>query len=241
MNQIPFYTAFGAGLISFVSPCVLPLVPGYLSFLSGVSLDQLQETEAQAGIRGRVLANSLAFVFGFSLVFVLLGASATFVGKLLLEQLPLLSKLAGALIVLFGLHTMGVLRFGWLYREKRVQIQRKPVGLLGSALVGVAFAFGWTPCIGPILAGILTYASTQETMGQGIGLLALYSLGLGVPFVLAGLGFERFLAIADRFKRKMRAIELASGLLLVVIGLMIATNGLTWLSGRLGFLGQFAL
>lgn len=241
MSSIPFYTAFGAGLISFVSPCVLPLVPGYLSFLSGVSLDELRDSEAQEGIRGRVIANSLAFVAGFSLIFVLLGASASFVGQFLLAQLPLLSKLAGALIVVFGLHTMGVLRFKWLYQEKRVQLQRKPVGLLGSVLFGMAFAFGWTPCIGPILAGILTFASTQETMAQGIGLLALYSLGLGVPFVLAGLGFERFLKVADRFKRHMRAIELTSGLLLVVIGLMIATNSLTWLSGKLGFLAPFAI
>lgn len=241
MSSIPFYTAFGAGLISFVSPCVLPLVPGYLSFLSGVSLDQLRESDGQEGIRGRVVANSLAFVLGFSLVFVLLGASASALGQVLLAQLPLLSKLAGGVIVLFGLHTMGLLRFAWLYQEKRVQIQRKPVGLLGSALVGVAFAFGWTPCIGPILAGILAYASTQETMAQGIGLLALYSLGLGVPFVLAGLGFERFLKLADRFKRRMRAIEIASGLLLVVIGLMIATNSLSWLTGKLGFLTPFAL
>jgi cytochrome c-type biogenesis protein len=241
MSSIPFYTAFGAGLISFISPCVLPLVPGYLSFLSGVSLDQLREAEAQQAIRGRVVANSLAFVVGFSLIFVLLGASASFIGQFLLAQLPLLSKVAGALIVVFGLHTMGVLRFSWLYQEKRVQLQRKPVGLLGSVLFGMAFAFGWTPCIGPILAGILTVASTQETMAQGIGLLALYSLGLGVPFIMAGLGFERFLKVADRFKRNMRAIEVTSGLLLVVIGLMIATDSLTWLSGRLGFLNQFAI
>jgi len=239
LSSIPFYTAFGAGLISFISPCVLPLVPGYLSFLSGVSLDQLRES--QEDVRGRVLANSVAFVLGFTLIFVLLGASASFVGQFLLAQLPLLSKVAGGLIVLFGLHTMGVLRFSWLYQEKRVQLQRKPVGLGGSALFGMAFAFGWTPCIGPILAGILTFASAQETMGQGIGLLALYSLGLGLPFILAGLGFERFLKVADRFKRRMRAVEIVSGLLLVAIGLMIATNSLSWLSGSLSFLNKFAI
>lgn len=241
MSSIPFYTAFGAGLISFISPCVLPLVPGYLSFLSGVSLEQLRDAEEQQAIRGRVLANSLAFVAGFSLIFVLLGASASFIGQFLLVQLPLLSKLAGALIILFGLHTMGVLRFSWLYQEKRVQLQRKPMGILGSVLFGMAFAFGWTPCIGPILAGILTFASAQETLAQGITLLALYSLGLGIPFILAGLGFERFLKVADRFKRRMRAIEVVSGLLLVVIGVMIATNSLSWLAGSLSFLNFLAI
>jgi cytochrome c-type biogenesis protein len=241
MSSIPLYTAFGAGIVSFISPCVLPLVPGYLSFLSGVSIDQLRTAEAKAEVKGRVLANSLAFVAGFTLVFILLGASATALGKLLLAQLPLLSKLSGALIIVFGLHTMGLFKLSWLYQEKRVQVNRKPVGLLGSMLVGIAFAFGWTPCIGPILAGILAYASTQETLAQGVSLLTVYSLGLGIPFVLAGLGFERFSRLADRFKRRMRVIEVTSGVLLVVIGVMIATDSLARLSGYLGFLNEFAL
>jgi cytochrome c-type biogenesis protein len=241
MNSIPLYTAFGAGLASFLSPCVLPLVPGYLSFLSGASIDQLRATDDNQQVRGRVLANSGAFVAGFSLVFVLLGASATALGQLLLAHMPLLSKIAGVLIIGFGLHAMGLFKLSWLYREKRVQISRKPVGLFGSVLVGMAFAFGWTPCIGPILAGILAYASTQQTMGEGITLLAAYSIGLGIPFLLAGLGFDRFSRIADRFKRQMRAVEIASGLLLVAIGVLIATNSLTMLSGSLGFLDKFAL
>ncbi|MFP5501748.1 MAG: cytochrome c biogenesis CcdA family protein [Candidatus Sericytochromatia bacterium] len=241
MNSIPLYTAFGAGLASFLSPCVLPLVPGYLSFLSGASIDQLRAEGGDREVRGRVIANAGAFVVGFSLIFVLLGASATVLGQLLLAQMPLLSKVAGVLIIGFGLHTMGVLKLGWLYREKRMQLTRKPVGLLGSGLVGMAFAFGWTPCIGPILAGILAYAGTQQTMGEGITLLAAYSVGLGIPFLLAGLGFDRFSRIADRFKRQMRAVEIVSGLLLVGIGILIATNSLTALSGALGFLAPFAL
>ena len=241
MTSIPLYTAFGAGLASFLSPCVLPLVPGYLSFLSGASIDQLRESDGDREVRGRVFANAGAFVVGFSLIFILLGASATLLGQVLLSHMPLLSKVAGVLIIGFGLHTMGVLKLSWLYREKRMQLARKPVGLLGSVLVGMAFAFGWTPCIGPILAGILAYAGTQQTMGAGITLLAAYSVGLGIPFLLAGLGFDRFSRIADRFKRQMRAVEIVSGLLLVGIGILIATNSLAMLSGSLNFLAPFAL
>ncbi|MFN3429488.1 MAG: cytochrome c biogenesis CcdA family protein [Candidatus Sericytochromatia bacterium] len=241
MNSISLYTAFGAGLASFLSPCVLPLVPGYLSFLSGASIDQLRASDGHSEVRGRVLANAGAFVAGFSLVFILLGASATALGQLLLAHMPLLGKIAGVLIIGFGLHAMGVLKLSWLYREKRVQLSRKPVGLFGSVLVGMAFAFGWTPCIGPILAGILAYAGTQETMGEGITLLAAYSVGLGIPFLLAGLGFERFSRLADRFKRQMRAVEVVSGLLLIAIGVLIATNSLSLLAGSFGFLNAFAL
>lgn len=238
MSAITYSTAFAAGLVSFLSPCVLPVVPGYLSFLSGVSLDQLREGSAS---KGRILASSLAFVAGFAAVFTALGASATAIGQLLMQHQTLFSRLAGLVIVILGLHMLGVFKLSWLYQEKRVQVQRRPVGLPGAALVGVAFAFGWTPCIGPILAGILGLASTQESLPQGVGLLATYSLGLGLPFVLAGLGFERFMKVADRFKQHMRSIEMGSGALLVAIGVLIGTGGLARLSGYLGFLGAFAL
>jgi cytochrome c-type biogenesis protein len=185
------FAAFVAGVLSFVSPCVLPLIPGYLSYISGLSLDEMQGSAqgeaAAAAARRRVIVASLFLVLGFSVVFVSLGAAASAVGQFLLERLRLLSKIAGAVVILFGLHTMGVLRIDWLYSEKRVQVERKPTGAIGAFLVGLAFAFGWTPCIGPILAGILAIAATQDTIGKGVQLLAVYSLGLGVPFLLTAV------------------------------------------------------
>jgi cytochrome c-type biogenesis protein len=228
--QIPLYTAFFAGLISFLSPCVLPLVPGYLSYISGVSSDQMR-AGADAETRRRVMVNASGFVLGFSLIFIALGASATALGQLMLAQLEVLSKIAGVVIIVFGLHTMGLLRIKWLYMEKRVQLSSKPLGLLGALVVGMAFGFGWTPCIGPILASILAIAATQETVGQGISLLAVYSLGLGIPFLLAGLAINQFFALFDRLKRHMRIIEIVSGLLLIGVGLLMFTNNLTMLSG----------
>ena len=231
-SQVPLYTAFFAGLISFLSPCVLPLVPGYLSYISGVSSDQMR-AGADAATRRRVMINAFGFVLGFSLIFVALGASATALGQLLLDQLDLLSKIAGAVIIVFGLHTMGILRIKWLYMEKRVQLSSKPLGALGAVVVGMAFGFGWTPCIGPILASILAVAATQETMTQGISLLTVYSLGLGIPFLLAGLAINQFFSVFDRLKRHMRWIEIASGLLLIGVGLLMFTNNLTMLAGWL--------
>lgn len=241
--QIPLYTAFFAGLISFLSPCVLPLVPGYLSYISGVSSDQMR-AGADAETRRRVMINASGFVLGFSLIFIALGASATALGQLMLTQLEMLSKVAGLVIIVFGLHTMGLLRIKWLYMEKRVQVSNKPLGLLGAVVVGMAFGFGWTPCIGPILASILAVAATQETVGQGISLLTVYSLGLGIPFLLAGLAINRFFALFDRLKRHMRLIEITSGLLLIAVGLLMFTNNLTMLSGlfqQIPLLNQLAL
>ncbi|HEX6212437.1 MAG TPA: cytochrome c biogenesis protein CcdA [Methylomirabilota bacterium] len=222
--------AFAAGVLSFISPCVLPLIPGYLSYISGLTLDEMQGTgdpAAAAAARRRVLVASIFFVIGFSLVFVSLGAAASAIGQFLMERLRLLSKIAGLVVIVFGLHTMGVFRIGWLYSEKRVEVRRKPVGLLGATLVGIAFAFGWTPCIGPILSGILAIAAAQETVGQGVSLLAVYSMGLGVPFLLTALGVNRFFAAFARIRRHYHAIEIVSGLLLVVIGVLIFTDRFT--------------
>ena len=183
--------------MSFISPCVLPLIPGYLSFVSGVTLDEMRGSWAAASRlparRRRAVIMSLAFVLGFSLVFVSLGASATAIGSLLMEHLSLLGKIAGIVIILFGLHMMGVLKIGWLYNEKRDADVAKPAGFFGAMLVGVAFAFGWTPCIGPILAAILAVAATQESVGEGVKLLAVYSAGLGVPFIATSLAINKFL------------------------------------------------
>jgi cytochrome c-type biogenesis protein len=231
MENVSLLAAFVGGVLSFISPCVLPLVPGYLSFVSGLSLDQMTGTGAAnvrtAGSRRRVFVSSLAFVLGFSLVFVTLGASASALGQLVGGNLRLLGKVAGVLIIVFGLHTMGLLRIKWLYRDTRVQAQHTPAGPLGALLVGIAFAFGWTPCIGPILAAILAIAGTQDTVGQGVLLLAVYSLGLGVPFLLTALAVERFFGAARTIKRYYRTIELVSGALLVLIGVLIFTDRFT--------------
>lgn len=228
--DVSLVAAFVAGLLSFISPCVLPLVPGYLSFVSGVTLDEMRTPGSGsivAAARRRVFLSALAFVIGFSLVFVSLGASASMLGQFLMERLNLLSRVAGVVIIVFGLHTMGLLKIDWLYREKRLQTTGKPAGLLGALVVGVAFAFGWTPCIGPILAAILTVAGSQETVGEGVRLLAVYSAGLGVPFLATALAVNQFFAAFARIRRHYHAVEVVSGLLLIVIGVLILTNRFT--------------
>lgn len=231
MENVTLFAAFVAGVLSFISPCVLPLIPGYLSFVSGVTLDEMRGTGApgQASIaaRRRAVIMSVAFVLGFSLVFVSLGASATAIGTLLMDHLSLLGKIAGVVIILFGLHMMGVLRIGWLYSEKRMQTSGKPAGFLGAMLVGIAFAFGWTPCIGPILAAILAVAATQESVGEGVKLLAVYSAGLGVPFIATALAINKFFAASARIRKHYHTIEVISGVLLVAVGVLIFTNRFT--------------
>jgi cytochrome c-type biogenesis protein len=226
-QNVTLLAAFAAGFLSFVSPCVLPLIPGYISFVSGVSVEEMRADAAPATSRLQVFLTSLAFVIGFSLVFVALGASATAVGKFLFARLPLFSKIAGAVLIVFGLHTMGVFRLAFLDTEKRVHSQRKPAGPLGAMLVGVAFAFGWTPCIGPILGGILAIAGSKNSVAEGVTLLAVYSLGLGIPFLITSLAINQFFGAAKRIRKYYHAIELASGALLIVIGLLIISGQLT--------------
>ena len=237
-DNVTLLAAFGAGLLSFISPCVLPLIPGYLSYISGLSLDEMRGVPVAGGgnavavarppgVRRQVVLSSLAFIVGFSLVFVSLGAAASAIGQFLAERQALFNRIAGAVIVIFGLHTMGVLRIEWLYQEKRVHTSRKPAGFIGAGLVGVAFAFGWTPCIGPILAGILALAGSQETVAKGVRLLAVYSLGLGVPFLATALMIDRFFSAMGRIRRYYHTIEIVSGALLVAIGLLIFTNKFT--------------
>ena len=238
MDALTLLTALGAGVISFISPCVLPLVPGYVSFVSGISLSELAEQsgEEYRERRRRVVRNTLVFVLGFSIVFVAMGASATYAGQWLAGNRLWLSRIAGTVIVLFGLHVMGVLRIGFLNLEKRLHTDREPVGLIGSFGIGLAFAFGWSPCIGPILATVLVLAAQRETVGQGIVLLSVYSLGLGAPFLLTGLAVNRFLSISRKIKARMRAIEIGSGALLIVIGALVFTDSLQALSRYLTFL-----
>jgi len=241
MESVNILTAFIAGIISFISPCVLPIVPGYISFVSGVSLQELRnESDVDAEHRRRLLrqvaANSILFVLGFSVVFVAMGASATYIGHWFAANRTILARVAGVIIIIFGLHTMGITPIKWLNYEKRIQTQNKPVGLVGSFLIGLAFAFGWSPCIGPILAGVLTLAATQETVTQGVTLLASYSLGLGVPFIATGLATNRFLDLFARVKKHMRWVEITAGILLVIVGVLVATDQLQVLSRYLTFL-----
>ncbi|MFQ5791920.1 MAG: cytochrome c biogenesis CcdA family protein [Acidobacteriota bacterium] len=241
MENVTLVTAFIAGIISFISPCVLPVVPGYISFVSGVSLQELRgnaevSEERRRRLLRQVAANSLLFVLGFSLVFVAMGASATYIGRWFAENRTILSRVAGVVIIIFGLHTMGLTPIKWLNYEKRFQTNSKPLGLTGSFLIGLAFAFGWSPCIGPILAGVLALAATQETVSQGVALLGVYSLGLGIPFLGTGLAINRFLSLFTRVKKHMRAVEMVAGVLLIVVGVLVATDKLQILSQYLTFL-----
>jgi cytochrome c-type biogenesis protein len=220
-QEVTLVTSFIAGFLSFISPCVLPLIPGYISFISGLTLEEMQGTATPTASRAHVLAASLAFVLGFTVVFVAAGASATAIGRFLFEHAPIVKKIAGTLLVVFGLHMMGVFRIRLLESDKRIHTQKKPAGPLGAFLVGTAFAFAWTPCIGPILGGILAMASSRNSVSEGMQMLAVYSLGLGVPFLLTSVAINHFFAAAARIRRHYRLIELISGGLLIGVGLLI--------------------
>jgi cytochrome c-type biogenesis protein len=211
----------------------LPIVPGYLSFISGLSFDEMQNADNRRAVRKKITVNCIAFIIGFSIIFISLGASATAVGQFLHDQINLISKIAGVIIITFGLHMIGVFKIPFLNYEKRFTTNAKPIGLIGAGVVGMAFAFGWTPCIGPILAGILAIASQQDTVWKGIVLLACYSLGLGIPFLLAGLSITLFYNVFNKLKRHLHKIEIVGGILLVIVGVLIMTNYLTVLSGYL--------
>jgi cytochrome c-type biogenesis protein len=229
-ESVSVLAALLAGLVSFVSPCVLPIVPGYLSFISGVNVAQLKGQEPPPALTRRVALTGLAFVLGFSTVFVTLGAAATLMGALLQQHKRALGIVGGVVIVVLGLHTMGVIKIDWLLAEKRATVREKPLGLLGAYVVGLAFAFGWTPCIGPILGAILLYASQQETVMHGILLLSAYSAGLGLPFLASALAINGFFRVFGRLRGSMRAIEVGAGVLLVGVGVLLLTDRLTLLA-----------
>ena len=288
MADVSLLGAFLAGLVSFLSPCVLPLVPGYISMLSGIGMEQLRQGQQP---RAGLFASSLSFVIGFSVVFISFGASASAVGTFLRENRSLLAPIAGALILLFGLHLLGVLIkltvraglilgavlallgviallrggalvdglgyvhffslsligfFGpvmtrWLNRDVRLRTQSTQPGIWSGFLLGFAFAFGWTPCIGPILATVLALAAASDTIARGVLLLAIYSAGLAVPFLLTALGIGQFLRFYQRFRKHLHAVEVFSGVLLLFVGGLIFVNRLTWMAGKLGFLNSIVL
>lgn len=221
--------ALSAGFLSFLSPCVLPLVPSYLSFVTGMSLDDLQE----GADRGRTLRYALLFVGGFSLIFLLLGASASFLGQFFRLYEIWIARIGGAVILALGLHLAGVLRIAPLVREVRIHVADRPVGYLGAVGVGMAFGAGWTPCIGPVLGAILTFAGVQDTFWRGVGLLGVYSAGLAVPFLMTALAVDRFLLLFVRFRRFLPMVQKGSGLLLVVLGFLLMTGTFTALTSWL--------
>ncbi|TCD11956.1 cytochrome c biogenesis CcdA family protein [Oricola cellulosilytica] len=224
MFDIGFGAAFLAGLLSFVSPCVLPIVPPYLAYLAGISFAELRETEFESARSRRVVLSAIAFVAGFTTVFVALGATASFIGQAVAQYFDILSIIAGATILIFGLHFLGVFRIGLLYREARAGVERKPADLAGAYVIGLAFAFGWTPCVGPVLAAVLFIAGSEDTVFRGAALLAVYSLGIGLPFLAAALFASRFIGWSQRFKRHMPVVEKSTGVLLVITGLLFMTG-----------------
>ena len=227
MSNLPLpIAAFIAGILSFLSPCVLPLVPGYISLISGVSLEELQADDKT--LRKRVLLHAFLFVIGFSVVFIAFGAAATGIGQILGRYKEWILYAAGILIILFGLHLTGILKIKWLYADTRMHNVKTEPSPAGSFLLGFAFAFGWSPCIGPILAAVLKFAAEQSTLGRGILLLAVYSLGLAVPFLLTALAVDRFVHFYGKFRKHLHKVEVASGVLLIGLGVLV-------------FYGKFAL
>jgi cytochrome c-type biogenesis protein len=228
-GNVTIMTALIAGLISFLSPCVLPLVPPYLVFLAGTSLERFADAEPERRVRRETVLAAALFVLGFSTVFVALGASASVIGSLIRTYSGPLSTIAGIVIIVMGLHFLGITPIALLHRQKRLEVA-KPVGLWGAYVIGVAFAFGWTPCIGPILAAILAVAASEQTVAKGAGLLAVYSLGLGIPFMIAAFAIEPFAAFLARFKNYLHRVEQAMGALLVLTGIAFLTGSINQMS-----------
>jgi cytochrome c-type biogenesis protein len=238
MSSLPLpLAAFLAGIVSFLSPCVLPLVPGYVSLISGASVEELQQKDRK--LLNKVLLHSLMFILGFTVVFVTLGAAATSVGHLFRIYKKQLTWIAGIVIIIFGLHLTGILKIKALYADKRLHSAGSGKSAWGAFVVGFAFAFGWTPCIGPILTLILTAAGNADTVTKGILLLFIYSLGLAVPFMLTSLGIDRFLVFYGKFRRSLNIVEIGSGVVMIILGVLIFTQRFTVLSSYLGFLNRF--
>ncbi|MFQ6066975.1 MAG: cytochrome c biogenesis CcdA family protein [bacterium] len=244
MENVTFLIALGAGILSFLSPCVLPLLPSYLSFITGISLEELIREGRNPKIRKITLIHSLMFILGFSLIFILLGASASLAGKVLIKYQGWIARIGGAFIILLGIQFTGLINLNFLQKERKFHLKEKPTGYFGSSLVGVVFAAGWTPCIGPILASILFYASLTNSMWSGITLLAVYSAGFALPFFLVSLGLEVFLERYQKLKTHLRLISIISGIFLIGVGILLMTNYFLILTASLNrwfpFLSRFS-
>ncbi len=228
-GDVTYLAALIAGVVSFLSPCVLPLVPPYLVYLAGTSLERFADREPEPLVKRETVVAAMLFVLGFSTVFVALGASASVIGGLIRAYSGPLATVAGIVIIVMGLHFLGITKIALLHRQKRLEVA-KPVGLWGAYVMGLAFAFGWTPCIGPILAAILTVAASELTVSKGASLLAVYSAGLGIPFIAAALAIEPFAAFLARFKKHLAKVEMAMGALLVLTGIAFLTGSITQMS-----------
>ncbi|MBA0915248.1 MAG: cytochrome c biogenesis protein CcdA [Nitrospira sp.] len=233
ITNISLVAAFSAGLLSFVSPCVLPLVPSYISYITGLSIEQLTDATVRSKFKKSIIVNALLFIAGFTAVFVSFGASASFIGQALMTYQDHIRRIGGILIIVLGLYLLGVLNISFLKMEHRFQFRSRPVGYVGSFLIGVAFAAGWTPCVGPVLGTILLYASTTDSMMNGVLLLTSYSLGLGLPLFLTALGVDRFLAYFKQARLYLWAVSTVSGVLLIIVGIMIYANTLTMITSFL--------
>ena len=233
-ENISIFVAISAGVISFLSPCILPLIPSYVAFITGISLEELSQEENLRQVRIKVIANSLMFILGFSLVFIALGASATFVGKFLARNIRWFEIIGGVLVIILGLHFVGILRLKFLDREKKIHLKKKPLGYLGTCLVGIAFGAGWTPCVGPILGAILTMAATTQNILKGIVLLTFYSAGLGLPFFLSAIILHKFFEYFKTIRKYFRIISIAGGVLLIIVGILLISGYFSSISAFLG-------
>jgi len=231
--QISLIAAFSAGLLSFVSPCVLPLVPSYISYITGLSVEQLTDATERVKFKKAIVLNSLLFIAGFSSVFIAFGASASILGQILITYQEYIRRIGGMLIIVFGLYLLGILNLNFLKMEHRYQFHNRPAGYLGSFVIGIAFAAGWTPCVGPVLGSILLYASTTDSLLNGVVLLTFYSLGLGLPLFFTALGVDRFLAYFKEVRAYLWGVSTVSGVLLVAVGVMIYANSLTMVTSFL--------
>ena len=236
-HNITFFFAFSAGFLSFVSPCVLPLIPSYVSYITGISFEDLVEGGDDKNFTKVTLYNSLAFILGFTIVFVSLGASSSYFGSLLRDYQELIMRVGGILVIVFGLFIMGVLKLDFMNRDKKFHLQEKPAGYLGSVFVGIVFAAGWTPCIGPLLGSILSIATSEGSVLFGVELLLVYSIGLGIPFLITSLALNTFLHHMPKVTKHMRVITTISGLILIVIGLLLVTDRFTELSNLFQSMG----
>lgn len=232
-ENISIFVAILAGLISFLSPCVLPLIPSYMAFITGISIEELSQQKNLKHVRNKVILNSLMFILGFSLIFIALGASATFIGKFLSVNIRWFEIIGGAIVILLGLHFVGIFRIKFLDREKAIHVKKKRFGYLGTLLVGMAFGVGWTPCVGPILGSILTLAATTQNLYKGIILLAFYSFGLGLPFLLSAVIIHKFFEYFKIIRKYFRAITIAGGILLIMVGVMLMAGYFSTISSLL--------
>lgn len=223
-ENVSVIVAFSGGLLSFLSPCILPLIPSYLAFITGISLEEMSHEDNLKKVRKVVVVNSLLFILGFSLIFISLGASATFLGRFLSENIRWMERIGGVIVIVLGLHFAGVFKIAFLERERKIHLQEKPIGMLGTIIVGMAFGAGWTPCVGPILGAILTMAATTQSLGKGIVLLAIYSVGLGLPFLLTGILINKFFEYFQSVRRYFKIIIVAGGVLLIAIGILLITG-----------------